>query len=288
MWFIRFFRDFALGLSSCYRAIPFVFKHGFWPYFLISGAVSGAAIYVGYVVSDDVLSYEIPETARGNMLDLTTEVAIWFFKLLLLVMVAKLNKYIVLVLMPPALTRISERTEYHLTGNKYKFTLPRFWSDIKRSIRIVANNFMWEAGLLLILLFFSIFFDILKEIYPYYAFAIGLYFYGFSMIDYSLERLRMSMDDSKKYIRKHMGLAVGVGFVYSSLVTFAIIDFSWFTSEGFLKDIVLYVGVIFAPVICVVAATMGVHKISDLSQNPHAIKAGNATTEGPETSENPA
>lgn len=284
---VRFFRDFGSGIISCYRATLFVFDKKLWPYFFVSAVVAGICIWLGIYISEDALQYHVPSSAREDVPELTWAVGKWFFQLLLLIMLFKLNKYIVLILLPPVLSRISEKTEEHIAGTTYKFSFMRFWEDIKRSLRIVLNNFLWEAGLLLAFVFLMLIIPQMRPAYPYYSFIIGFYFYGFSMIDYSIERRRMSMEASKKFIRKHMGLAVSIGLVYSALFLLNI-DFGWFTEHTVLKNVNVNIGVIFAPIICVVAATMGVHKIVDLSTNPSAIgyqqpDTAESTEDEPET-----
>ncbi len=269
----RFFKDLITGLGMCFYSVEFIFKNRLWPYFLYSALVAGVCIWLGFYVSQDALDHQIPDAARGDVLSLTWEVGKWFARLVLLIMLLKLNKYIVLVLLPPVLAKASERTEYLIAGTKYKFNLRQFLNDIKRSLKIAGTNFLWEAGLLLLFMFIALIFGSLKPLYPYYSFVIGFYFYGFSMLDYSLERRRLSMEESKRFIRHHMGLAVAIGLVYSALFLLHL-DFGWFTDHPTLKNLDVNIGVIFAPVICVVAATRSVHKRVDLSTNPYANPTG--------------
>lgn len=273
MFMIRFFKDFWLGLQSCYLGVKFVFKHNLWPFFIFSAVVAGLVLYLGVWNSEDVLNYEVEK--GQSLIDLTIDVAIWLGKLLMLVMAISLNKYIVLMLLPPVLVKVSERTETILTGNKYKFNLRHFWDDIKRSVKIVINNFAWEAGFLIVGMIVFTIVGAPPMIKLIYGFLVGLYFYGFSMMDYTLERMRLSVEDSKRFIRKHAGFAVGLGFVYSSMILFLTIKFEWFIEEGpgIMDEIKLYFGVIFAPIICVTAATLGIHKLVDLRTNEHAIRA---------------
>lgn len=274
LFIVRFFKDLGLGVKSCIKAFKFVFDHGFWPYFVATGVVAGILIWVGLLNSDGVMNYHVSSSARESLPELTLEVAIWLLKLLMLLMTLSLNKYIILLILPPLLGRASERTERLLTGNTYKFIWPRFLEDMRRSVRITINNFLWEAGLILVGMIILLVIGAPEIVGNIYVFVAGLYFYGFSMMDYTLERMRMSADDSKKFIRKHAGLAVGVGLFYSSLITFVMLDFGWFVEagDGILHDLKIYFGVIFAPIICVVAATMGVHQLVDLNTNQHAIK----------------
>ena len=45
-------------------------------------------------------------------------------------------------------------------------------------------------------------------------FVISSYFYGFSFMDYTNERQRLSLKDSIAYISNNKGLAIGIGSVF--------------------------------------------------------------------------
>ena len=44
---------------------------------------------------------------------------------------------------------------------------------------------------------------------------VSSYFYGFSFIDYSNERNKLSVKESVRFIRKNKGLSVGIGMIFS-------------------------------------------------------------------------
>jgi CysZ protein len=58
---------------------------------------------------------------------------------------------------------------------------------------------------------------------PVFLMLISYYFYGFSMMDYSSERHKLNVSESVRYIRKHKGVAIGNGFIFSLLFAFPII-----------------------------------------------------------------
>jgi len=75
------------------------------------------------------------------------------------------------------------------------------------------------------------------------------------MMDYVNERRRLSIRKSVTFVREHAGFAIGNGFVFS------------------LMFIIPYdIGVILAPVLAVVAGTIGMHELVDLNKNPYANK----------------
>ena len=44
---------------------------------------------------------------------------------------------------------------------------------------------------------------------------VSSYFYGFSFIDYSNERNKLSVKESVQFVRKNKGLSVGLGMIFS-------------------------------------------------------------------------
>jgi CysZ protein len=67
------------------------------------------------------------------------------------------------------------------------------------------------------------------------------YYYGFSMLDYSFERHKLSPSESIEYITKHKGLAIGNGIMF------------------YFMHLLPFVGWILAPAYAVVAATISLY-----------------------------
>ena len=76
-------------------------------------------------------------------------------------------------------------------------------------------------------------------------FTIEFFFFGFSMIDYTNERKKMSVKESSSYIYKHKGLAIANGGIF------------------YLMLLVPVVGLLVAPSYGVVAAAIAVHEIDN-------------------------
>ena len=74
-------------------------------------------------------------------------------------------------------------------------------------------------------------------------------FYGFSFIDYTNERRRLSVKQSVAFIRQNKGVAVTNGAVFSLLL---MIPFCGYSLAGF------------GAIISVVAATLAIHQKVDL------------------------
>ena len=80
---------------------------------------------------------------------------------------------------------------------------------------------------------------------PVLALFIECYYYGFSMLDYSCERHKLSPAESINYIGAHKGLAIGNGIVF------------------YLMHLVPIIGWVLAPAYAVVAATISLYGVTN-------------------------
>ena len=112
--------------------------------------------------------------------------------------------------------------------------------DIIRGVRLALRNTLWQTVYTVSLLLLS-FFPVVGWITPVVTLFIECYYYGFSMLDYSCERHKLSPTESIAYIGNHKGLAVGNGMVF------------------YLMHLVPIVGWMLAPSYAVVAATISVY-----------------------------
>lgn len=252
----KFFKQFKLAAESYLDAVRFIKDNKLWHYFIPPLILSGLIIFGGYLIEDNLKSYEIdnPETLRGLMLEMMH--MLWLNSLVL--MAYKLRKYIVFVVLSPLLTQLSMLVERKLTGNDYPFDWKQFGKDIVRAIRIAFGNFVIEYLIIAIWFVLALIIPYLSYATPVFLFAIGCYFYGFGMMDYVNERRRLNISESVKFVRENSGLAIGNGAIFSAMF-FIPYD----------------IGVIFAPVLAIIAATMAMHETVDLGKTEFAIKSNN-------------
>ncbi|MEN8927464.1 MAG: EI24 domain-containing protein [Flavobacteriales bacterium] len=274
---MKFTTNLSLGFKSYLEAVGFIFKHNLWKYLIIPLILFGIIFYTGHKF--EALS-EAAKTARGgedvgflasSWLFIKVQFY-WFLEFIFL----DATKYLVMIFLSPLLAILSERTEEILTGNKYKFNLKHLIIDVKRGIGIALRMLVFEFGIIFILwLPICKLFGINDFIYEGVALFIGFYFYGFAYVDYINERLRLSVRESWKFMKKHAGLAIAIGSVYS---LFYKIPSLIPTQNKWLDTVLDNFGVLFAPVLAIVAATIAMHKLVDLNNSKFAQK-----TEMPET-----
>lgn len=136
---------------------------------------------------------------------------VWLsLRVLYFLLFAYLGGYLILILLSPVLTLLSQKTEEKLNGACYPFSMLQFLNDIMRSVAVTLRNFSMELVLIIVLLAFSLI-PPLGLILPFVLFFISAYFYGFSLVDYTLERRGIGVSKSIKFIRNHSGSAMSLG-----------------------------------------------------------------------------
>ena len=122
--------------------------------------------------------------------------------------------YIVLVAMSPVYSWLSERTEAYVSGKEYPFSWKQLFWEIFRGIGIALRN-MFLQMILSILFFLCSFIPLVGLLSPLALFFTSAYFYGFSFVDYAMERKRYNVRRSVHYVNKNMGLVIGIGTVFA-------------------------------------------------------------------------
>jgi len=144
------------------------------------------------------------------------------YALLSLNMVASLSGFFLLLILSPLFSLVSEEVGKRLTGQTYRFSPIQLGKDIVRGVRISLRNMFYQylfIGLLSIALYFLPEMRILQVSGQILIALITAYFYGFSILDYAMENYRMPYRQSVDFVRKHNGLAIGLGLVYYVMIS---------------------------------------------------------------------
>lgn len=249
------FRNFSIGFTSFGSAWSFISKHNLWAYFtypvlitvvlLIGG--SAAIIYlsdylealimdlIGLGGNDDGGWFGWLRGSLNFILNIGLKVVFFFIFMWL-------QKYIMLIILSPILALLSEKVDEIITGQKYPFDVNQFIRDVFRGIAIALRNMFIELGFILLCFLIS-WIPLVGLITAIFLYIVSCYFYGFSMIDYTSERRRLSVSQSIAFIRANKGFAISNGFLYS------------------LMTMIPYIGTMIAPIVSVVAATLGTYEV---------------------------
>lgn len=158
---------------------------------------------------------------------------------------SRFSKYIILILLSPVFSVLSEKTDELVSGKSYPFSVLQFLKDIVRGSLLALRNLFLELILIAVFSIAGIFAGPLAFLIAPLLWVIGAYFYGFSMVDYTCERRKMSISEGNAYIRKRWLFVCGNGIMYT------------------LCDMLPYVGTILAPVNGVVGATSGLLELEN-------------------------
>ena len=254
---MRFPKQFLTALKSFPEAVKVLFTTHLWVTFLVPLALSIGLYFGGEVLMDEFKKLDPSKIDEEN----GGEYLLVGFHALLIYASKFMDKYMVLTLLTPMLTPLSSWTEKAITGNKYPFIFSHYVEDIIRAWKIVGRTILlqmvWMVGIYTITFIYGLPNWVNEAIY----FAVATYFYGFYMMDYANERRRLSVRESVLFTRKHAAAAVVLGAVYAGLFR------------------IPYAGVVIAPIVSVVAGTITVHWMVDLTKNPHALRPGEENEE---------
>mgnify|MGYP000297750891 CR=1 FL=1 len=283
---MKFIPHFGLGIKSYLNSVKFIFANHLWKYFIIPLILFGIIFYTGHYFEG--LSDAAKTTIEGEEYSwgFIGRIGLWMkaqFYAFLKFLFLDATKYLVMIFLSPLLAIISEKTEEILTGNQYKFSLRQLIIDVKRGISIALRMLFVEFLLAYVLwnllckimgwdtiLTYMDGEDQKSFIYQGGVVLIGAYFYGFAYVDYINERLRLTIKESWRFMKRHAGLAFALGLVYS---LFYRIPSMINTGNALWNTVLDNFGVLFAPVLAIVAATIAMHKLVDLNNSQFAKKS---------------
>jgi CysZ protein len=161
-------------------------------------------------------------------------------RLILVFFYFSLFKYLFLVIGSPVFAYLSEKTESIIEGKDTPLNSSQLLKDMTRGIRLALRNCLWQTVYTVSILILS-FVPLLGWITPVISALVECYYYGFSMLDYSCERHKLSPSESIAFIGQRRGLAMGNGMVF------------------YLMHFIPFLGWVLAPSYAVVAATISLY-----------------------------
>jgi CysZ protein len=265
-----FFQHFYIGAKAVFRSFHFIYTHQLYWYILFPVFLMPLVFLLG----NHVLHRPINEEVH-NIFEITILALRLLLEISLSMLFMHFAKFIVVILLSPVLTHLSAKTERLITGKSYPFDANQFIKDILRALSIAFRNLFWQYVLILLIVMVSLsFWGSLKQSpIAVLIYVVTAYYYGFSFMDYTIERRKLSINESVEFVRQHRGLAFSIGFVYS-LMIFVPVDIEMvfmgkgFQDDGFLVGLGYFLAHIFlficacaAPILAVVAATIAMHEI---------------------------
>lgn len=247
-------KEIIIAIQSYNEAHHFIRKHRLWKWIIIPGILYSLLFLVGmyffWQSSNDAVTWLSNRIGLENWLQKQQNELLSFLfvmaglilRIILVFFYFSLFKYLFLIIGSPVFAYLSEKTESILEGKDFPFNFSQLLTDILRGVRLALRNTLWQTVYTVSLLLLSLV-PLFGWITPVIALFVECFYYGSSMLDYSLERHKLSYTQSVYYISRHKGLAIGNGLIF------------------FLMHGVLIIGWVLAPAYAVVAATLSLHKV---------------------------
>ncbi|MBP6022611.1 EI24 domain-containing protein [Ferruginibacter sp.] len=245
-------KEIITAIQAYFQTHRFIIKHRLWKWIFIPGLIYAllfcVGIYFFWKSSNYAIDFMLLKTGVKDWIQkMQNGWLSWFiiFAQLMLHMVLmlfyfSLFKYLFLIIGSPLFAFLSEKTEAIMEGKDFPFSFTQLIKDIIRGIRIALRNMLWQT-VYAVSIFILAFIPVIGWITPLIALMVECYYLGFSMLDYSCERHKLSTSQSIAFIGKHKGLAIGNGMIF------------------FLMHLIPFLGWVLAPGYAVIAATISLY-----------------------------
>jgi CysZ protein len=245
-------KEIVIAIESYFRAHQFIRKHRLWKWIILPGIIYTLLFCVGmyffFISSNGAVSYLSDligidrwlQQQKSGLLSFVFVMGGIMVRLILVFFYFSLFKYLFLIVGSPLFAYLSEKTEAILEGKDYPFSFVQLLKDIIRGIKLALRNSFWQTVYTVSILILS-FIPVVGWITPIIALLIECNYYGFSMLDYSCERHKLSPSESVVFISNHKGLAIGNGIIFYTM------------------HLIPVIGWVLAPAYAVVAATLSLY-----------------------------
>lgn len=222
----------AFSLASTYKLYPYLILSG-----LLSLAIGSLIFGAAYGLSDNLGSIMQEWYPFDWGKEAVETIANWFSGILIALVGLFLYKYIILVVVAPLMSPLSEKLEEGMAGTSdgVAFSWARMIKEMLRGIRIGLRNIFKELLYTLGLLIIS-FIPGIAIISTPGIYLVQAYYAGFGNMDYFLER-HYGVKDSAQFINRYRGAAAANGAIFLTLL------------------LIPLVGLFFAPFLATIAGT---------------------------------
>ncbi len=245
-------KEIIIAIQAYFQTHRFIIKHRLWKWLFIPGLIYAVLFFVGIILflksSNYAIDFILIKTGATEWIQkMQSSWLSWLvifgqiiLYLVLLMFYFSLFKYLFLIIGSPLFSYLSEKTEAIMEGKDFPFSFSQLLKDIVRGIKIALRNMLWQT-VYAVSIFILAFIPVVGWITPLIALMVECYYLGFSMLDYSSERHKLSTSQSIAFIGRHRGLAIGNGMVF------------------YLMHLIPVLGWMFAPSYAVIAATISLY-----------------------------
>lgn len=245
-------KEIIISIQAYFQTHRFIIRHRLWKWILIPGLIYAILFFAGIIFfwksSSAAINFMLLETGVKDWMQKIQNSWLSFFlifgqimlQLVLLLFYFSLFKYVFLIIGSPVFAYLSEKTESIMEGKDFPFSFKQLMKDIARGIKLALRNMLWQTVYTISVLILS-FIPLIGWITPLIALLVECYYLGFSMLDYSCERNKLSTAQSITFIGRHKGLAIGNGLIF------------------YLMHLIPFLGWVLAPSYAVIAATISLY-----------------------------
>jgi len=233
------YNNISIAFNSFKTAHSFVRKHRLWHFVLIPGIIN-LVLFISFLMwllgnvngwidalfewdceNEDGFVYyscEIFSTTLGVMKYFLG----WLVKSVFIMLYLSVYKSVILILYSPIIAYLIEVVDQKKNGIELPFSMEQFLKDTVRGVSIAIRNILLEGICIFVILIMTLV-PVVNLFQPIILWLVSAYFLGFSMMDYSLERKRLSARNSIDFIKRNKSTAVGIGSVFQLMYLVPII-----------------------------------------------------------------
>ena len=229
-------KGFFKGIDCYRKANKVIIQYKLWPYLSIPGILSliyiSIIIGIGFAYTRDLSVYIYGSWIPGFLqFEFITSVIVFMLWILLIIIGILTYKFVILILFSPVLAYLSETVEkVMLNREPPPFDFKGIIKDIFRGLNITLRNSVKMIFFLFIIWLISLI-PVVGLISPFLILFVQSFYEGCSLMDYTLERKRFSVQKSLNFAKNHRGKVTGVGSGF--MLFFLIPFFGWFLAPGY-------------------------------------------------------
>lgn len=224
---MTFIKNFKTGILKYREALLFIHNNKLNYFFIFPLLLNIVLFYFGWTSINSLSNYSreyiesISHINTANFwghefIQTLIDIILYiFFKILFILIFAYTGGYIIIILLSPIFSILSEKVEKIQTGKQYSFNLATTINDIITGIYISVRNLCYELLITIVLIFFS-FIPIIGWFSIIILFLVSSYFYGFSFYYYSIERKGLGKAQNIKFMKNNKNLLISNGFIFAS------------------------------------------------------------------------
>ena len=246
-------KEIITAIQAYFQTHRFIIKHRLWKWILIPGIIYtllfiggiflfrySSSKFIDYILLHTGIRAWLESFANSGLVSFIFLVIQIGVQIVLFYFYFSLFKYLFLIIGSPVFAYLSEKTEAIIEGKKYPFSFKQLLKDIVRGIKLALRNALWQSVYSVCILLLA-FIPVVGLATAVLAFFVECYYLGFSMLDYSCERHKLSSSQSITFIGRHKGLAIGNGMIF------------------YMMHLIPFLGWVLAPSYAVIAATISLY-----------------------------